>query len=185
MKNFLLADSTRWWLLVSFRPPEPKNAWFLLSRHDVSRVLEKFSSRRFDEVMAVRVTLASWAQKHLIPSFYTWCTSSWWKIFFSPNPSSWWLLESLRPPDPKTFDSFFLYMMYVELMKNFLLAESIELMAVRVISASWAQKRFDSYFLDMMYVEFMKNFLLSDSSELLVVRPILASWAQKRLIPTF
>ena len=58
-------------------------------------------------------------------------------------------------------------------------------MAVRVISASWAQKRFDSYFLDMMYVEFKKNFLLSNSSELLVVRPILASWAQKRLIPTF
>ena len=76
-------------------------------------------------------------------------------------------------------------MMYVELMKNCLLAKSIELMAVRVISASWAQKRFDSYFVDMMYVEFNKNFLLSDSSELLVVRPILASWAQKRLIPTF
>ena len=76
-------------------------------------------------------------------------------------------------------------MMYVKFMKNFLLADSSELMAVRVISASWAQKRFDSYFLDMMYVEFMKNFLLADPSELLAVRLILASWAQKRLIPTF
>ena len=76
-------------------------------------------------------------------------------------------------------------MMYVELMKNFLLAESIELMAVRAISASWPQKRFDSYSLDMMYVEFKKIFLLSDSRELLAVRLILASRAQKRLIPTF
>ena len=58
-------------------------------------------------------------------------------------------------------------------------------MAVRVISASRAQKIFDSFFLDMMYVEFMKNFLLADPSELLAFRLILASWAQKRLIPTF
>ena len=76
-------------------------------------------------------------------------------------------------------------MMYVEFMKNFLLADSSELMAVRVISASWAKKTFDSYFLDMMYVEFIKNFLLSDSRELLGVILILESWAQKRLIPTF
>ena len=76
-------------------------------------------------------------------------------------------------------------MMYVELMKNFLLADSIELMADRVISVSWAQKRFDSYFLDMMYVEFKKNYLFSDSSEPFAVRFILVPWAQKRLIPTF
>ena len=30
--------------------------------------------------------------------------------------------------------------MYVELMKNFFLADSSELLAVRLISASWAQK---------------------------------------------
>ena len=42
---------------------------------------------------------------------------------------------------PKTFDSYFLDMMYVEFMKNFLLSDSSEQMAVRVISASWAQKR--------------------------------------------
>ena len=35
---------------------------------------------------------------------------------------------------PKTFDSYFLDMMYVEFMKNFLLADSSELMAVRLIS---------------------------------------------------
>ena len=76
-------------------------------------------------------------------------------------------------------------MMYVVFKKNLLLADFSEQMAVRVISASWAQKIFDSFFLDMMYVEFMKNFILADPSELLAVRLILASWAQKRLIPTF
>ena len=42
---------------------------------------------------------------------------------------------------PKTFDSYFLDMMYVEFMKNFSLADSSELMTARLISASWAQKR--------------------------------------------
>ena len=76
-------------------------------------------------------------------------------------------------------------MMYVEFMNNFSLADSSELMAARLISASWARKRLDSYFLDMMYVEFMKNFSFVDSSELMAVRLISASWAQKRLIPIF
>ena len=75
-------------------------------------------------------------------------------------------------------------MMYVEFMKNFLLADSSELMAVRLILAILSPKTSDSYFVDMMYVEFMKNFLLADSSELMAVRLILASWAQKQVIPT-
>ena len=37
---------------------------------------------------------------------------------------------------PKTFDSYFLDMMYVEFMKNFVLADLSKLMAVRLISAS-------------------------------------------------
>ena len=37
---------------------------------------------------------------------------------------------------PKTFVSHFQDMMYVEFMKNFLLADSSQLMAVRLISAS-------------------------------------------------
>ena len=76
-------------------------------------------------------------------------------------------------------------MIYVELMNNFLLADSNELMVVRLISAYWAKKTFDSYFFDMINVELKKNFLLADSSELMVVRLISASWAEKRLIPTF
>ena len=35
----------------------------------------------------------------------------------------------------KTFDSYFLDMMYVEFMKNFLLADLSELLAVRLIAA--------------------------------------------------
>ena len=66
-------------------------------------------------------------------------------------------------------------MMYVELMKNFLLADSSDLIAVRFISVSSAKKTFDLYFLDMIYVEFMKNFLLSDSSVSMAVRLISAS----------
>ena len=65
--------------------------------------------------------------------------------------------------------------MHVEFMKNFLLANSSDLMAVRFISASSAKKTFDSYFLDMIYVGFMKNFLLADSSQLMAVRLISAS----------
>ena len=72
-------------------------------------------------------------------------------------------------------------MMYVESMNNFLLADSRELKAVRLIVSP---KTSDSYFVDMMYVEFMKNFLLADSTGVSAVRLILASWAQKQVIPT-
>ena len=64
-------------------------------------------------------------------------------------------------------------MMYGEFMKNFILADPSKLVAVRLILASWAQKRL------------IHSFLLADQGELLAVRLILASWAQKRLIPTF
>ena len=66
-------------------------------------------------------------------------------------------------------------MMYIEFTKNFLFADSSDLMAVRLILASVSPKTSNSYFVDMMYVEFMKNILLADSSELMAVRLILAS----------
>ena len=43
---------------------------------------------------------------------------------------------AVRLLSPKTFESYFLDMIYVELMKNFLLADSSKLMAVRPISVS-------------------------------------------------
>ena len=48
--------------------------------------------------------------------------------------------------------------MYVEFMKNFLLADSTYLMAVRLILVSWAHKQLIPCFVDMMYVELMKSF---------------------------
>ena len=66
---------------------------------------------------------------------------------------------------PKTFDSYFLDMMFVVFMKNFLLADSSELF--------------------MMYALFMKIFHLACWNKLMAVRLISAFWAQKHLIPTF
>ena len=86
---------------------------------------------------------------------------------------------------PKTFDSHFLDMMYVEFMKNFFLADSSELMGVRVLSASWAQKRLIPTFSRHDLRRVHEKFFLADSSELIGVRVISVSLAQKRLIPTF
>ena len=74
-------------------------------------------------------------------------------------------------------------MMYVEFMKNFILAIRA---SGWLLDSFWLPepKNVWSYFLDMMYVEFMKTFLLADSSERMALGHILASWAQKRLIPT-
>ena len=58
-----------WYVLESFRPPEPKNVWFPLSRHDVRRVHEKCFLADTSELMGVRVISASGAQKRLIPTF--------------------------------------------------------------------------------------------------------------------
>ena len=72
-------------------------------------------------------------------------------------------------------------MMCVEFMKNFLLADWSELMALKLILASSAHfgllspKTFDSYFIDVTYVEFKKNVVLADSFELMAVRLISAS----------
>ena len=74
-------------------------------------------------------------------------------------------------------------MMYVEFMEKFFLADSSELMGVRVISASWAHVWFPLSRHDVRRVH--ENFFLADSSELMGVIVISASWAQKHLIPTF
>ena len=158
MKNFLSPIRATWWVLHSFRPPEPKNVWFLLSRHHVRGVHEKFSSRWFERAIC-RLT-------------------------------HFGLLS------PRTFHSYFLDIMYVDIIKKIFLAHSSELMGVKLISASWAKNAwfllsrhdvrrvhekfssrrferaicclthfgllspntFDSYFTDTMYVEGMKNF---------------------------
>ena len=93
------------------------------------------------ELLTVRLILASWAQKRLIPTFQTWCTWSSWKIFLSPIRARFLLLDSFWPRERKNVDSHFVDMMYFEFMKNIPLADSSELLAVRLILASWPQKR--------------------------------------------
>ena len=144
------------------------------------QVHQKFFSR------LIRLISASWAQKRLIPTFWTRCTSSAWKIFISPIRASWWVLDSFRPPEPK-HDWFLLSRDDVRQVREkiFFYADSSELLAVKLISASWAEKRLIPTFWDKVYVECMKNFHLADSRELMGVRLISSSWAQTRLIPYF
>ena len=104
-------------------------------------LMKNFLLADSSELLGVRLISASWAQKRFINTFWTRCTSSVWKIFFSPIRASWWLLDSFRPPEPKNVWFLLFDMMYVELMKNFLVADSSELLAVRLISSSWAQER--------------------------------------------
>ena len=63
VQNFFSPILENWFALESFRPPEPKNVWFPLCRHDVRRVHEKFFLHDSKEMMGVRVISASWAQK--------------------------------------------------------------------------------------------------------------------------
>ena len=100
-KIFFSPIRANWWVFDSFRPPEPKNVWFLLSRHDVRRVHEEFFLADSSELMGVRLISISWAQKRFIPTFWTWCTSNSWKIFFSPIWTNWWVFDTFRPPEPK------------------------------------------------------------------------------------
>ena len=92
------------------------------------------------ELVGVRLTSASWAQnvwfllsRHDVRQIH--------ENFFSPRfEQVIRCLIHLGLLSLKTFDSFFLDMMYVKFMKNFPLAGSSEGMGVRLISAAWAQK---------------------------------------------
>ena len=129
------------------------------------------------ELMAVTVISASWVQKRLISTFQTWCTSCSWKIFFSPIRASWWLLESFRPPEPK---SVWLLLSRYDVRR---VHEKFSSRRFERTDGCYSHfgllspKTFDSHILDMMYFEFMRNFSLTDSSELMALRVISASWA--------
>ena len=95
MKIFLLADSgVQMPVRLISASWAKKTVLFLPSRHDVRWVHENFLLADCGEKIPVRLISASWAQKRLIPTFHTWCTSSSWKIFFSPIPASRCLLDS-------------------------------------------------------------------------------------------
>ena len=93
------------------------------------------------ELMGVRV-ISSSEPKNVWFLFSRRCRSRSWKIFFSPIRANWCVLQSFRTPEPKNV-SFPLSRHDVRRVhEKFFLADSSELMGVRVISASWAQKRF-------------------------------------------
>ena len=147
--------------------------------------LKNFLLADSGEQMPVRIVSTSWAQKRLIPTFKTWCTSSSWKIFFSPIPSCRCLFDSFRTPELK--NDWFLFSRHDVPW----VYEKFSSRRFRRADACYTHfdllspKTFDSYFLDMMYFEFMKNFLLADTVEQMPVTHNSASWAQKRLIATF
>ena len=71
------------------------------------------------------------------------------KSFFSPIRANWWVLESFRPPEAKNVRLLISRHDVRRIHEKFCVADSSELMGVRVISASWAKNVY-SYFLDMM-----------------------------------
>ena len=129
------------------------------------------------ELLAVRLILASWTQKLLIPTFSTWCTSSSWKIFFPLIRATYWLLDSFWPPEPKNVWFLLSGHDVPRVHEKFSSRRYERADGCYSHFGLLSQQTFDFCFLDMMYIEFMKNFLLADSSELLAVRLILACWA--------
>ena len=142
MKNFLLADSSERLAVRLILAGWTRKRLMLLSRHDVRRVHEKFSSRRFERADGCKSHFGLLSPKTFDSFFLDMVYVEFMKNFFSPIRASYWLLDSFGFLSPKTFDSYFLDMMYVEFMKNFFVADSNELLAVRLILASWDQKCF-------------------------------------------
>ena len=103
--------------------------------------MKNFLRTDSSELMTVRLILASWAQKQVISTLWTWCTSSSWKISSRRFERADGCYTHFGILSPKTSDSYFVDMMYVECMKNFLLVDSSGVLAVRLILASWAQKQ--------------------------------------------
>ena len=146
MKNFLSPIRATWWVLDSFRLPDPKTfvSYFL----DMMYVefMKKFFLADSSKLLGVRFILASWAQKRLISTLQTFCMSNSWEIFFSPIRANWWVLDLFRFPQPKNVSFLFSRQHVRRVHQKYLLADSSQLIGVRLISASWAQKRLISTF---------------------------------------
>ena len=146
MKNIFSPIRANWWVLDSFRPPEPKNVSFLLSRHHVRPVHEKFSFADSSDLMGIRLISASWPKnvcfllsRHDVRRVHE-------KFSSGRFGRAICCFTHFGLLSPKTFDSYFLDMMHVEFMKNFFLADSSELLGVRLISAYSGKKRFITTF---------------------------------------
>ena len=94
------------------------------------------------ELLAVLPISASWAQKRLFLLSGHDVGRVHEKLFSRRYERAIGCFTHFGFLSPKTFDSYFIDIMYVEFMRKFFQADSSELMGVRLISASWAQKRF-------------------------------------------
>ena len=137
IKSFHLADSSRWWVLDSFRPPEPKKVWSLLSRHDVRRVHEKFSWRRFERAIGCLTHFSLLSPKTFDSYFLDMMYGELMKNFLLPIRANWWVLDSFRLPQPKNVSFLFSRQHVRRVHEKYLLADSSQLMGVRLISAYW------------------------------------------------
>ena len=169
MKNFLLADSSELIAvrLISALSSKTSVSYFLDMIYVV--FMKNFLLSDSSELVVVRLTSASWGKKRLIPTFLTWCTSSWWKIFFSPIRANFWLLDSFRPPGRRNVWLLLSGHDVRRVVEKFSSRRSERTFGCKTHFGLLSPKTFDSYFLDKMYVEFMKNFLLADSGELMVL----------------
>ena len=185
MKNFLSPIRATWWVLDSFQPPEPKNVWFLLSRHDVRRLHEKFSSGPFEPTFCCLTHFGLLSRKTFDSYFTDTMYVEFMKNFFEPIRANGWVLDSFRFPEPKNV--WFLLSRHDvrQVHEKFSSRRFGRAIGCFTHFGLLSGKTFDSYVIHIMYVEFMRNFFQADSSELMGVRLISASWAQKRLIPTF
>ena len=98
---FFTPIQANWWVLDSFPPPEPKNVWFLLSRHDVRRVHEKFFSRRFERTIRRQTHFGLVRTKTFHSYFLDIICVLFMKNFLSPIRATWWVLDSFQPLKPK------------------------------------------------------------------------------------
>ena len=141
MKNFISLIRASSWQLDSFWHLEPKNSDSYFVDMMYVELMKNSLLADWSELMALRLILASWAQKQVIPTLQIWCTSSSWKIFFSPIRASWWLLDSFWHADSKN-NWFLLCRRDVRRVdEKFSSRRSSELKAVRLILGFWTQKQ--------------------------------------------
>ena len=157
MKNFPLADLNKL-MAHSFRRPEPKNVSFLLSRHNVRRVHEKFFSRRFEQADDCQTHFSLLSPK----TFDSYLLDMMYIVFMKNFPLAdlnKLMADSFRRPEPKNV-SFLLSRHNVRRVHEKLSSRRLEQAdGCQTHFGLLSPKKFDSYFLDMMYVEFMKIFI--------------------------
>ena len=176
IKIFFTLIRANWLVLESFRPPEPKNVWFPLSRHDVRRVHKKFFSRWFARTDGCYSQYGLLNPKTFDSHFLDMMYVEFMKSFFSPIGANWYVLESFRPNEsknvwfplcrhdvPRVEESFF-----SPIWANWWVLESFQRPEPKNVWFPLSRH-------DVRRVN--KKFFRADSRKLIGVRVISASWA--------